>query len=267
MPSVKIPRIGLGTWESKDPRTTPQSIAKAIQMGYRHIDTAQLYFNEELVGLGIRESGISREELFLATKISPSYLQPDDLKRMASESLNKLGVDFVDLLYIHWPAETYEPEVTLIALNEVMEEGLTKHIAVSNFTPPLLDEALAISKNDLIANQVEMHPLLQQREMVEYTKNHDMYLVAYSPLGRGLIHDIPEVKEIAERQGISTAQVCLAWLLSKDNVLTIPKASSEQHQRENLEALDVKLAPSDIQLIESITDEERIVDPYFAPDW
>jgi 2,5-diketo-D-gluconate reductase B len=193
MPLIDIPRIGLGTMEVKDPSKTLASIVKAIELGYRHIDTAQLYFNEEVVGAGIKQSGVSRDEILLATKVSPSCLQPDYVKRTTRESIDRLGVEYVDLLYIHWPAETYEPKPTLDAFNEVMEEGLTKHIAVSNFTPSLLDEAFAISKAPLIANQVEMHPLLRQSEMLEYVKKQDIYLVAYSPLAQGQVFEIPEV--------------------------------------------------------------------------
>ncbi|MFX1482824.1 MAG: aldo/keto reductase [Promethearchaeota archaeon] len=263
MPLIDIPKIGLGTWENK----TPSSIAKAIQLGYRHIDTAQAYFNEEVVGEGIKESGISRDEIFLATKVSPSFLQPDDVKRSTRESLDRLGVEYLDLLYIHWPAETYEPQATLSAFNEVREERLTRHIAVSNFTPQLLDEVFEISKAPLVANQVEMHPLLRQNELVEYVKKHDMYLVAYSPLMQGEVFDVPEVQEVAQRHGVSEAQVSLAWLLSKDNVVTIPKATSEEHQRENLKAAEIRLTSDDIKLIDSIEDEYRIIDPYFAPEW
>jgi len=267
MPLIDMPPIGLGTWENKNPHRAPESIAKAIELGYRHIDTAQVYFNEELIGEGIRQSGISREEIFLATKVSPSFLQPDDVKRTARVSVTKLGMDYVDLLYIHWPAETYEPKSTLAAFNDVMEEGLTKHIAVSNFTPPLLDEAFSLSKNPLIANQVEMHPLLRQNEMLEYVKKHDIYLVAYSPLAQGQIFDVAEIQEVAKRNDITEAQASLAWLLSKENVIPIPKATSEEHQRSNLEALEIKLSPDDIKLIDSIEDEERLIEPYFAPDW
>ncbi len=267
MPLSRVPKIGLGTWENNDPKQTPSSIAKAIELGYRHIDTAQVYFNEELVGQGVKQSGVSRDEIFLATKVSPSFLQPEDFMKSTSESISKLGVEYVDLLYIHWPAETYEPESTLGAFDNILEEGLTKHIAVSNFTPTLLDEALSISRNTFIANQVEMHPLLQQREMVEYTKQKKMHLVAYSPLAKGMIHDIPEIIEIAERHDITKAQVSLAWLLSKEHVIPIPKATSEEHQRENFEALDIQLSSNDLHLIESIQTEERIIDPYFAPDW
>ncbi|MGY5874245.1 MAG: aldo/keto reductase [Candidatus Thorarchaeota archaeon] len=263
MPQVDLPRIGLGTWENK----SIHSLAKAIEIGYRHVDTAQVYFNEELVGQAINESGIDREEIFLATKVSPSYLTPDDVKRTTTDSLNKLGVDFVDLLYIHWPTETYSPEETLAAFNEMLEIGLTKHIAVSNFTPSLLDEARSISQAPLIANQVEMHPLLRQVEMVDYVDRHDMWLVAYSPLAQGGVSDVPEVKEVAERHGITEAQASLAWLMSKKNVIPIPKATSEQHFRENYEVLDIQLKEDDIKLIDSIEDEDRIIDPYFAPDW
>jgi 2,5-diketo-D-gluconate reductase B len=267
VPSVSIPRIGLGTWENRDPVKTPQSIAEAIKIGYRHIDDAQMYFNEELVGKGIRESGVPREELFIATKVSPSFLKPDDVKRTTKESLRKLGLDYLDLLYVHWPAETYDAEATIGAFDELQDEGVTRHIAVSNFTPKLLDEARAVAKHELVANQVEMHPLLQQREMVEYVQKHDMYLVAYSPLARGGVGAIPEVSKIAKKHKITEAQVCLAWLLSKKNVITIPKAASTKHLQENLGSLKVKLDRDDIHLIESIDREERIVDPYFAPEW
>lgn len=267
MPKVEIPPIGLGTWELKDPDTTPSIIAKAIEIGYRHIDTAQAYFNERLVGQGVNQSGIDRDELFIATKVVQVFLKPDDLKNNAAKSVAKLDVEYVDLLYIHWPAETYEPESSITALNEVMDEGLTKHIAISNFTPPLLEEAVEISKHPLIANQVEMHPLLRQVDMLQCVKKHDMYLVAYSPLGQGMILDVPEVQEVAQRHGITEAQVSLAWLLSKENVVTIPKAKSEEHQRENLEVLDIKLKPEDIALIDSIKDEVRLIEPHFAPDW
>ncbi|MGY5854701.1 MAG: aldo/keto reductase [Candidatus Thorarchaeota archaeon] len=263
MPLVDLPRIGLGTWETKD----AQSIVKAIEIGYRHLDTAQVYFNEELVGQAIKESGIDCDEIFLATKVSPSYLSPDDAKRTTIDSLKKLGVDFVDLLYIHWPAETYNPNDTLTAFNEMLELGLTKNIAVSNFTPSLLDEAQVISKAPLVVNQVEMHPLLKQVEMLDYVDKHDMWLVAYSPLAQGSVADIPEVKEVAKLHDITEAQTSLAWLLSKKNVIPIPKASSEQHLRENYEALDIRLKENDIKLIDSIEDENRIINPYFAPEW
>ncbi|MHA1906358.1 MAG: aldo/keto reductase [Candidatus Thorarchaeota archaeon] len=267
MPLIDIPRIGLGTWQNKDSVSTPASIAKALELGYRHIDTAQVYFNEELVGQGIKQSGISRDDIFLATKVSASYLHPSDVKRTTRESIDKLGVEYLDLLYIHWPAETYDPAPTLKAFNEVMEEGLTKHIAVSNFTPPLLDEAFSISKAPLIANQVEMHPLLRQNKMLEYVKKHDIYLVAYSPLAMGQVSDIPEVQDIAKHHDISEAQVSLAWLLSKDNVVAIPKATSEEHQKANLDAQEIILSPDDIKRIDSIEDEYRLMEPYFAPDW
>jgi 2,5-diketo-D-gluconate reductase B len=138
---------------------------------------------------------------------------------------------------------------------------------MSNFTPPLLDEASAISKAPLIANQVEMHPLLRQNEMLEYVKKHDIYLVAYSPLAQGEVFEVPEVQEVAQRRGLTEAQVSLAWLLTKDNVVVIPKAASEAHQRANLEAAEINLTSDDIKLIDSIEDEYRIMDPYFAPDW
>ncbi|MHA2188558.1 MAG: aldo/keto reductase, partial [Candidatus Thorarchaeota archaeon] len=183
-----------------------------------------------------------------------------------SASIKKLGVDYIDLLYIHWPAETYDPQPTFTAFNELVDEGLTRHIAVSNFTPSLLDEALETSEKPLIANQVEMHPLLQQKEMLDYTKKKGISLVAYSPLAQGGISNVPELNDIAEKHGISAAQVSLAWILDK-GAIPIPKASNEVHLRENIESLSIHLDSDDISLIDSIEDENRLLDPYFAPDW
>ncbi|MHA1934071.1 MAG: aldo/keto reductase [Candidatus Thorarchaeota archaeon] len=266
MAGIESHRIGLGTWENKDPKRTPESIAKALEIGYRHIDTAQVYFNEELVGEGIANSEVPRDEIFLATKVSPSFLKYEDVKRTASESIKKFDVDYIDLLYIHWPAETYDPKPTFTAFNELADEDLTRNIAVSNFTPSLLDEALEISDKPLIANQVEMHPLLRQKEMLDYTKKKGMYLVAYSPLAQGRITDIPELNAIAEKHGISEAQVSLAWILDK-GAIPIPKATNEAHLRDNFESLSIQLDSDDISLIDSIEDEDRLMDPYFAPDW
>jgi 2,5-diketo-D-gluconate reductase B len=148
-----------------------------------------------------------------------------------------------------------------------MDKGLTKHIALSNFTPPLLEKAFSLSKGPIVANQVEMHPLLQQNEMLGYVKKHDIFLVAYSPLAQGGVFDIPEIKEVAKKNDITEVQGSLAWLLSKDNIIPIPKATSEEYQKSNLNALEIKLSLDDIKLIDSIEDEDRLIEPYFTPEW
>ncbi|MFB6204431.1 MAG: aldo/keto reductase [Candidatus Nanohaloarchaea archaeon] len=262
---MKIPSIGLGTWQNKGPKCA-KSVSTALEMGYRHIDTAQAYDNEEYVGQGIEESSVSRDDIFLASKVWNSNLSPEDVISSTRESLDKLGVESVDLMYVHWPSGEYSAKETLEAFQEMKEEGMIENIGVSNFTPELLDEALRIAPG-IAANQVEMHPLLQQDELLDYCQENDIYLVAYSPLARGEVFNVPEINQVAEKHGVSEAQVSLAWLLEKENVRVIPKATSEEHIRDNLKALDLELDEEDIEKIDSIEREERMVDPGFSPDW
>lgn len=263
----EIPDIGLGTWQNTDPDQCAESVATALDIGYRHIDTAQAYDNEEYVGNGITQADVTREDIFLGTKVWNRNLEYRDVLDSTEESLEKLGVDYVNILYSHWPTRTYDPGDTMAAFAELRDEGKIKHIGVSNFTPELLDEARSVIDQPILANQVEMHPLLQQDELVEYVQQHDLTLVAYSPLARGKVFDIPEVTEVAEKHGASEAQISLAWLLSKDNVVTIPKATSETHIQDNYKALDIELDSEDVERIESIEREERLIDPEFSPDW
>ncbi|TFG09536.1 aldo/keto reductase [Candidatus Thorarchaeota archaeon] len=267
MTSAKIPRIGLGTWENTDPKQCPKTVANALEMGYRMIDTAQMYNNEELVGKGIRMAEVPREEITLATKIWFSDLSSDDIQESTRGSLDRLDVDYVDLLYVHWPAESYDATDTLPALAGLADEGLVREVAVSNFTPELMDEALRECPKPVVADQVEMHPLLRQEELHKYLVEHDIHLVAYSPLARGRVMDVPELTEIAGKHDISEAQVSLAWLLSKEMVTPIPKATSEDHLRQNIEALDITLDAEDIEKIDSLSRLRRMIDPSFAPDW
>lgn len=263
----EIPRLGLGTWENTDPDQCAESVATALDVGYRHIDTAQAYDNEADVGNGIRQAGVDREEIFLATKVWIDKLARDDVFSSTERSLDRLGVDYLDLLYIHWPGGKYKPRETLGAFRELQDDDVIQHVGVSNFTPELLDEARNTTDVEIFANQVEMHPLLQQDELVEYVQRHDMNLVAYSPLARGNVFGIPELVEVAEKHDVSEAQVSIAWLLQKENVAVIPKATSEAHIRDNYEALSLELDTEDVAMIDAIEEEERIIDPSFAPDW
>ena len=260
-----MPRLGLGTWQNTDPDACAESVRTAIEMGYRHIDTAQAYDNEAAVGEGIARADVDREDVFLATKVWTSNLAHEDVLRTAEESLDRLGVSQVDLLYVHWPANEYDPEDTLSAFDQLDDEGLIENVGVSNFEPRHLDEARKILDAPLFANQVEMHPLLQQDELVEYASENDVNLVAYSPLARGKVFDVPEIQEVAEKHDASPAQVSLAWLLQKEGVAAIPKASSEAHIRDNWGALDLELDDEDVATIESIDERDRQVDPSFAP--
>jgi 2,5-diketo-D-gluconate reductase B len=259
-----MPMLGLGTWQNKEPEQCAESVAMALEMGYRHIDTAQIYENEAAVGEGIARADVDREDIFLATKVWIDQLAAENVRESTEESLEKLGVEYVDLLYVHWPADTYDPEDTLPAFDDLYDEGTIRHVGVSNFEPEHLDAAREVLDAPVFANQVECHPLLPQDELRRYGAEHDIELVAYSPLARGRVFDIPEIQTVAEKHDASPAQVSLAWLREK-GVTAIPKATGEAHLRDNWESLALSLDEEDIATIDGIETRERLVDPGFAP--
>ena len=259
-----IPRVGIGTWQNTDPDACANAVRTALEMGYRHVDTAVAYDNEAHVGDGIAAADVDREALFLATKVYIDSLNPADAKRTARASLDRLGVEYLDLLYVHWPARTYDPETTMPAFQELREDGVIRHVGVSNFEPRHLDAARSVLDVPIFANQVEMHPLLPQAELRAYQTDADIELVAYSPLARGEVFEVPEIQSVAEKHGISEAQVSLAWLLEKD-VIPIPKATSEAHIADNWASLSVELDDDDVETIDGIERRERQVDPPYGP--
>lgn len=259
-----MPRLGLGTWENTDPDACANAVETALEMGYRHIDTAQAYGNEESVGRGIANADVEREDVFLATKVWIDHADHDGVIESTEESLDKLGVDSVDLLYIHWPGRTYDPEETLPALEELKADGKIEHIGVSNFERRHVEEAQEIMDEPIFANQVELHPFLQQRQLRSFMAETDIELVAYSPLARGDVFGDDVLGDIAEAHDASEAQVALAWLREK-GVTAIPKATSESHIADNWDSLGVDLTDSEIRRIDAIDAAERRVDPGFAP--
>ncbi|QCC60575.1 aldo/keto reductase [Natrinema thermotolerans] len=259
-----MPMLGLGTWQNDDPEQCAESVRTALETGYRHIDTAQAYDNEEAVGEGIAAADVDREEIFLATKVWISNLDHDDVLETARASLDRLGVDYVDLLYVHWPAGEYDPEGTLSALSELYDEGLIENVGVSNFRPEDLEVAVDVCDAPIFANQVELHPLLPQAEIRAACENDDVEVVGYSPLARGQVFDQPEIQEIAEKHGVTEAQVSLAWAREK-GVTAIPKATGEDHIGDNWASLTVDLEQEDIDAIDAIDETSREVDPDFAP--
>ncbi|MFW6458109.1 MAG: aldo/keto reductase [Halodesulfurarchaeum sp.] len=259
-----IPSLGLGTWQNTDPEACASAVETAIEVGYRHIDTAQIYGNEVDVGRGIERADVDRESIFLATKVWIDSLAPEDIRRTTEESLDHLGVESVDLLYVHWPADTYDPERTLEAFLEERAAGRIDRIGVSNFEPRHLETATEILGEPPAANQVEMHPLLPQNELREYLAGTSTELVAYSPLARGAVFENPTIQEIADKHDVSPAQVSLAWLDEKD-VLAIPKATSREHITDNWASRTLELDPEDIDRIDAIDRIDRRVDPDFAP--
>ena len=254
-------KLGLGTWQNKG-ENCRKSVKNALNIGYKHIDTAQAYENEEYVGAGIEDSDIDRGEIFLASKVWISNLKPEDVISSTEESLEKLGTDYVDLMYVHWPSGEYSGKETLEALQSLKESGLVKNIGISNFEVPQIEEALKYV--DVYANQIEMHPLLPQEEIREFCEENGVDVVAYSPLARGEVFNIREIQEVAQKHGVSEAQVSLAWIMEK-GVTPIPKASTEDHIEDNFEARELELDEEDVEKIDSINGEERMVDPGFAP--
>ena len=260
----EMPMVGLGTWKNSDPEACAESVATALETGYRHIDTAQAYGNEDAVGNGIEQAAVDREDVFLATKIWIDNLAYDDVLETAEASLDRLGVDSVDLLYVHWPSRTYEAEETLAAFNELYDQGKIDRIGVSNFEPEQLAEAIELSDAPIFANQIEIHPLLQQEELREVCADHDVELVAYSPLARGEVFDTPEIESIADNHGVSPAQISLAWL-RHHGITAIPKATGADHIQDNWASLSVSLSDAEIETIDSIETTDRQVDPDFGP--
>jgi len=246
--------VGLGTMGIDDPAT----IETAIDVGYRHLDTAKVYGNEDVVGEGVVRSGIDREEVFLATKLWIDRLAYDDAIASAEERLDLLGVDYVDLLYVHRPRGQYDPAETLPAFEELRDRGWIEGVGVSNFEIPHLEAAREHLDAPIFANQVEYHPLFQPTDALADAREHGYYLVAYSPLANGRAAEIPEVVDVAGKHDIAPETVCLAWLAAKDNVVTIPKASSEAHLRANREAASVELDPDDHDRLDGIEREDEL---------
>jgi len=259
-----MPTLGIGTWQNTDPEECANAVATALEMGYRHVDTAQAYDNEAAVGEGLARAAVPRDDVFLATKVWIDQLAHDDVVASTEESLEKLGVDYLDLLYIHWPAGAYDPADTLAAFDDLYDEGLIERIGVSNFEPEGVTEAVETADAPIFANQIECHPLLPQDELRTHCADHGVDVVAYSPLARGRVFDVPEISDVADKHGVSEAQVSLAWLREK-GVTAIPKATSETHIRDNWASRVLDLDDEDVSKIDGIDRTERQVDPDFAP--
>ena len=259
-----MPMFGLGTWENKDPKECTTSVKTALELGYRHIDTAQIYRNEAAVGEGIAAADVSREDIFLATKVWISRLGAKRVYEETEKSLEKLGTEYVDLLYVHWPAGEYDPEATLPEFERLRADGLTRHIGVSNFEPHHVERARELLDAPIFANQVEIHPFLPQHELRAFAAETDLPLVAYSPLARGGVLSNPTISEIADKHAVSEPQVSLAWL-RQHGITAIPKATSKAHLQDNWESLSLELEQSDIEAINAIDRRQRTVNPDFGP--
>lgn len=263
---AKIPAIGLGTWELRG-RTCARLVEQALRLGYRHVDTAQIYENEREVGEGLRASGVPRSEVFVTTKIWTSHFAPHDLERSAKESLTRLRLAEVDLLLLHWPNPRVPLSETLDALAHVRKLGMTRHIGVSNFTVALMEEAIEKCPAPLVCNQVEYHPYLDQTRVREACAQHDMALVAYSPVAKGRVRKDELLAGIGRAHGKSAAQVCLRWLVQQ-NVSAIPRTSRLERLSENMEIFDFELSAAEAAEISAMSRSDgRLTDFGFSPKW
>lgn len=264
---VDIPKLGLGTWPMKG-ETCSEIVAEAIRLGYRHIDTAEMYGNEEAVGAGIRAAGVAREALFVTTKVWHDHLEPKALLAAAEASLKRLGLAAVDLYLVHWPNPAVALELTIDALCEVKRRGLARAIGVANFPAALLDRAVALATEPLAADQVEYNPFLSQKAVLAACRRHDMALTAYRPVAKGAVDASPVIGDIAARHGATPAQVALAWAMADPLVAVIPKTATPSRLVENLGAVALALDAAEIAAISALARPDgRQVDPVFAPVW
>ena len=263
-----IPAIGFGTWTLKDDQAA-SLVEHALAVGYRHVDTAAMYENEEAVGRGIRQSSVARDDIFLTTKVWHTELADGDLQHSVQASLRRLGVDAVDLVLVHWPSKTVALEETIAALNSVADAGMTRHIGVSNFTVSLVQQAAKMSGRPLVCNQVEYHPMLNQDLVLGACRTHDMAMVSYCPLFRGgeLFANDP-VAALAQKYNRSPAQIVLRWQVQQDNVIAIPRSTNRARIEENLNVFDFELSAEDMALISALrSNNKRICDFEFSPKW
>lgn len=268
---ARIPAIGLGTWPMTG-ADCAAAVAAALRCGYRHIDTAQMYANEEAVGDGLRDGGVARDELFLTTKIWRDNLTADRALRATEASLKRLRVDAVDLLLIHWPERALTAAQMVDALRACRDAGMTRHIGVSNFPVALMDAAMAAALRDggapLVANQCERHPALDQSRVIAACRRHGMAFVSYSPLGKGALLDAPVIDAIARAHRRPPGTVVLRWHVQKPGVVAIPKSQTPERIRANGAVFDFSLSDAEMKAIDSLARPDgRQIAPEWGPDW
>lgn len=265
---IKIPKLGFGTWKLEGEECV-EAVKLALDTGYRHIDTAQAYNNEEFVGQAIAERDVAREDIFLTTKIWRDNLSPELIASSFKESLQKLKTDYVDLLLIHWPVEDHAPFAEqIVAFEEILKVGKAKNIGISNFTTEQIKYVKDELGSAMITNQVEYQPYLSQEKLLNCLNEHDMFLTAYSPLARGKVITDAKIIEIAEKYRKNAGQIVLRWLMQQENVVAIPKASRKKNIVSNFNIFDFELSEEDMAKISDMAEADgRVVNPDFAPEW
>ena len=258
-----IPVLGLGTWRLAGKEAT-ETVRKAIKMGYNHIDTAEMYGNEKQISEAIKN--FDRGKLFLTSKVWYENLNYQSVIHACKESLKKLRTDYLNLYLIHWPNPSIDMKETFQALKELYSEGLIRAVGVSNFTIRHLKQALPLCQSlslPIVTNQVEFHPFLYQESLLNFCRKNNIYLTAYRPIAKGLVNENNIINQIAKKYQKTPVQITLRWLIQQD-IIAIPKASSEKHLKENLDIFDFELDHSDIYTIKKVNQNKRMVNTEFA---
>jgi 2,5-diketo-D-gluconate reductase B len=261
-----IPAVGLGTWDLRG-RTCARVVEQALRLGYRHIDTAEMYGNEREVGEGLRASGISRDDVFITTKVWPDNLAPADFERSTKESLARLRLSAVDLLLIHWPSPRIPLAETIGALCRMKQAGFARHIGISNFTVPLIEEAVRLATEPLVTNQIEWHPYLDPSKVVAACRRHGLSVTAYSPIARGRAGNDAQLRLIGTYHRKTAGQVSLRFLI-QEGAVVIPRTSNLERLKENMAIFDFELDPAEMDEIRKLAGQgARVVDWSGAPNW
>jgi 2,5-diketo-D-gluconate reductase B len=263
---ISLPRLGLGTFRMQG-NTCRAAVESALALGYRHIDTAEMYGNEEPIGAAIAASGVARPDLHVTTKVWHENLAPDAIRRAFDTSLNKLKLDHFDLYLVHWPSTGMDLPAVFETLLKLKQQGRTRAIGVANFNLALLKTVVEEIKAPIACNQIEYHVMLDQAKVARYLAAKSIPLVAYCPLAQGRAATDETLIAIGRKHNTGAAQVALKWLLDQEGVAAIPKASRPESQKANLDALKVKLDDDDRKAIAALPKDKRFVNPGFAPAW
>ncbi len=263
---ARIPALGLGTWDLRG-RTCARIVEQALRLGYRHIDTAEMYGNEREVGEGLRASGVKRDDVFITTKIWTDHLTPSEFERATKESLARLRLPAVDLLLIHWPNPRVPLAETLGAMCRMKQAGFTRHVGVSNFTVRLIEEATRLSTEPLVCDQIEWHAYLDQSKVVAAARRHGLAVVAYSPIARGRATGDKTLRLIGMHHRKTAGQVALRFLI-QEGAVVIPRTSKRERLEENMAIFDFSLDDAEMDEIRKLAHSDgRVVDWSGSPNW
>jgi 2,5-diketo-D-gluconate reductase B len=263
---LAMPRLGLGTWGMSG-KVCQQAVETALGMGYRHIDTAQMYGNEQDVGAALAAAGVPRADIHVTTKVWNDDLTPEGIRRAFEDSLRKLRTEYVDLYLIHWPSPNMDLRAAMEGLMALRRDGRARRVGVANFNVALLRQSIDECGAEIAAEQFEYHAMLRQPKLLEFLRARGIPIIAYSPLAKGRLVNDETLKRIARKHGATAAQVALQWLLEQQDVAVIPKSSRTEGLRENMQALSLRLNDEDRLAIERLPKDRRCVDPGFAPAW